>query len=463
MTAEEKIRGRQVGVIGMARSGMAAAMLAQRHGAIVFVSDSAPEDKLKEQVRKLSDAGISCETGSHSERLLACDYLVLSPGVPLTTDILRSATEKGIPCFSELEFASWLCPGRIVAITGSNGKTTTVTLLGEMLSAGGLDTHVCGNIGRPFADVVDNMSGSSVAVVEVSTFQLETIADFRPHVGVILNLTPDHLDRHCTFENYKKTKYRIADNQTSADHFILNRDDLETMSDNPDSKATRLFFSVGSRNGVSSFVESDTLYVQVTDDPVEIIKTGEIGIPGPHNLQNASAAALVATLLDVPAATIADVLRNFPGVEHRLETVGMVAGVRFINDSKATNVDSVCFALKSVPEPTYLICGGRDKGSSYRPIIESGRERIKGLIVIGEAREKIFDELGKSFSVQFADTLEDAVRMAFDLAIPGEVVLLSPACASFDMFGNFEERGRTFKRAVHTLRNNSSKNETVSG
>ena len=404
----------------------------------------------------------STEEGIVTDQVLACDYLILSPGVPMSADIVRQATERGVPYFSELEFSSWFAKGRLVAVTGSNGKTTTTTLMGEIFAEAGFDTHVCGNIGRPLADVVEVLTDDSVTVVEVSSFQLETIADFRPDVAMILNLSADHLDRHGNMENYKQAKYRITENQSSEDYFILNRDDADLVSDNPATAAQRLFFSTGKRNGVASFIENESLFYGVGDDCRPVIGINEIGIPGPHNLQNASAAAVAAGLLGVKSDVIARVLKSFPGVEHRLETVSRVAGVRFINDSKATNVDSVCWALRSMKEPVYLILGGRHKGAAYTPIIEVGREKIKGLLVLGEARDKVFADLGKTFPTEFVDTLQDAVRKGFDLAVPGETVLLSPGCASFDMFENFEERGMTFKTAVGSLKNNRNSNEKVS-
>jgi UDP-N-acetylmuramoylalanine--D-glutamate ligase len=451
-----------IGVIGMARSGLAAALLAKRNGADVFVSDAGYADQLSEATAALNAAGISYETGGHSDQVLACDYLILSPGVPTTVGIVHKATERGIPYFSELEFSSWFAKGRLVAVTGSNGKTTTTTLIGEILREAGIDTHVCGNIGRPLADVVELLTDDSVTVVEVSSFQLETIAEFHPHVAMILNLSADHLDRHGNMENYKQTKYRITENQGSDDYFVVNRDDTILVSDNPSTTAQRLFFSTGTRNGVASFVENETLFYGSGDDLRPVIGVSEIGIPGPHNLQNASAATVAVGVLGVKHDVIARVLKSFAGVEHRLETVSRVAGVRFINDSKATNVDSVCWALRSMQEPVYLILGGRHKGAPYTPIIDVGRERIKGLLVLGEAKDKIFADLGKTFPTEFVDTLQDAIRKGFELAVPGETVLLSPGCASFDMFENFEQRGMAFKAAVGSLKNNRNSNEKVS-
>ncbi len=463
MTIEERTKGRKIGVIGMARSGMAAARLALEGGGLLFVSDSGSEDNLKLQCDELRNLDIPFETGGHTARLLENDYLVVSPGVPLGIEIIARARQKGIPVFSELEFASWRCPARMVAVTGSNGKTTTTTLIGEILTAAGLDAHVCGNIGRPFAEVVGKTTADSVAVVEVSSFQLETIADFRPYVATILNLTPDHIDRHGSFEAYKKTKYRVTENQTDKDVLILNREDRETIADNPTTRARRIYFSAVSRTDCETWVEDGSLWTRVKGDNRRVIDVNEIAIKGPHNLQNAATAVAVAGQFGVDLEAMARVLKSFPGVEHRLEKVKSVAGVEFINDSKATNVDSVCYALRSMTRPTYLICGGRDKEGDFRPIVEAGKDRVKCIVAIGEAKEKIFGVLGKAFPTQFADSLEDAVALCFDLAIPGEAVLLSPGCASFDQFENYEHRGRVFKTAVASLKNGKNSDEIVSG
>ncbi len=460
MTTEARIKGRQVGIIGMARSGIAAAMLAKKLGGVPFVSDTSREELLWNRIKQLQEVDIPYETGGHTDRLLESDYIVISPGVPLQSEIVTRIRAKGIPVFSEIEFASWVCKGQIVAITGSNGKTTTTTLIGEMLTAGGYKTFVCGNIGEPFAGVADSIPAQGIAVVEISTFQLETIADFRPHIAMILNLSEDHLDRHGSFENYKAAKYRITDNQTADDYLILNLDDPILTSDHIRTKASRLFFSVHDKPEAYAFVKDDRLWIRKGTQETEIIKCSDILIPGPHNLQNASAAAIVASLLDVSPAVLHSVLSTFPGVEHRLERVGVVNGVTFINDSKATNVNSVCYALQSVQPPIYLILGGRDKGAPYEPLIQYGKGKIKGIVAIGEAREKIRNSLSRVFSVTFADSLVDAVQACYKMALPGETVLLSPACASFDMFENFEHRGRVFKDAVARLKNGTA-NKTV--
>ena len=461
MTKEEKIRGRRVGVIGMARSGVAAALLARQQGGIPFVSDAGRADLLTAQTSRLTKAGIPFETDKHTERVLEVDYLVISPGVSLKADIIKRAQAKGIPVFSEIEFASWFCQGKIVAITGTNGKTTTTALTGEVFKASGMPTFVCGNIGLPFAEITNQVPPDGVAVVEISSFQLETVADFHPQVAMILNITPDHLDRHGSMEGYRNVKFRIAENQSPQDFFVINREDPELAAHTAKTAATRIAFSTQNDTTANTFVRDGALWTRINGKETRIIACNEIGIPGPHNLQNAAAAVISGGLLGVSADAMAQALHHFPGVEHRLEKAGSVAGVYFINDSKATNVDSVCVALRSMTTPTYLILGGRDKGAPYTPIIEAGKKVIKGLLVLGEARDKIFEQLGKSFPTEFVPTLEQAVTRGFELAHPGEAVLLSPGCSSFDMFENFEHRGRAFKAAVASLKNGKKKSETV--
>ena len=462
MTIEERIKDRNIGIIGMARSGVAAAVLAESFGGKPFVSDSKSAEHLTTEISRLKNAAIPYETGGHSDKLLSVDYIIVSPGVPLNIDIIKQAIEKGIPLFSEIEFASWCCKGKIIAVTGSNGKTTTTTLLGEIFSAAGFDTFVAGNIGMPFSEIVTKIPENGIAVIEVSNFQLETISDFKPDVALILNLTPDHLDRHGTFENYVKAKFRITENQGSSEHLILNHDDKETGNAKFTTDAAIHYFSAEQNEQADAFVENNTLVIRKENKIEKIIDSDEIIIPGPHNLQNASAAVCVASLFDIPAAVSYKVLTLFSGVEHRMENVGSVAGINFVNDSKATNVDSVCYALRSIHTPLYLIAGGRDKDSDFTPIIEHGINKIKSIIAIGEAKEKIFDTLGTAFPIVFSDSLSKAVEKAFELAVPGETIMLSPGCASFDMFENFEQRGRKFKQAVTELKNGKNENESLS-
>ncbi len=445
----------------MARSGIAAALMAEKLGAEVFVSDAGDSDRLKPQTERLTAAGIEFETGSHSERILASDYVIISPGIPLSVPIAQSLLKRSIPVFSELEFASWACRGSIVAVTGSNGKTTTTTLIGELFKAAGYDTFVCGNIGRPFAEVAPLVPENGIAVVEVSTYQLETIEDFKPHVALLLNLTPDHLDRHGSFEAYKEMKYRITENQADVDHFIINHDDPETMAADINTDAIRSGFSAVGKQDALTFVEDGWLWAVIGGRDIRVVAVSEMGIEGQHNLQNAAAAVAAGIPYGIAPEVMAGALKEFAGVEHRLEKVGRVAGINFVNDSKATNVESTVVALRAVASPVHLILGGRDKGSPYGPIGKAGRNHVRSVVAIGEARDKVFDALGKTFPTQFAESMEQAVNMCFQTARPGETVLLSPACASFDMFDSFEHRGQAFKEAVAALTRDRKENGTV--
>ena len=461
MNAKQKIDGRRIGIIGMARSGTACALLAKRMGGEPFVSDSAADNKLTEAMSSLAANNIVFETGGHSDKLMNCDYLVVSPGIPADLEIIKNAEESGIPIFSEIEFASWVFEGKICAVTGSNGKTTTTTLIGEMLNAAKLKSEVCGNIGKPFSEIADSSDKDTIAVVEVSSFQLERIEEFHPEIALILNVTPDHLDRYENFEDYKQMKQRVTENQIAADRLILNQDDKETRTANIRTKADIQFFTTTADNGAKCFVKENKILLNKNSAAEEVISVSDILIPGPHNVQNALAAVAAASCFGVEPETMAGVLRTFRGVAHRLESIGRVAGISFVNDSKATNVDSVCWALKSFEQPLYLIAGGRDKGGKFASIADYARGKIKGIIAIGEAKEQIFDALGHDFQVQQTDSLESAVKLAFELAIPGEVVLLSPGCASFDMFDDYQHRGQAFKKAVASLKNGKEKDETV--
>jgi len=438
----------------MARSGMAAARLIRQLGGTPFVSDLKSAVDLADEIAELRALNIEFEIGEHSDRLLDVEFVVLSPGIPASAPIVQKVLEKGLPVFSEIELASWFCRGRMIAVTGSNGKTTTTTLLGAMLNDGGVDAVVCGNIGYPFSDAVLSIPENGFAVVEVSSFQLELIEEFRPYISMILNITPDHLDRYEDFDGYKAAKYRICDNQVAADYLILNADDAVLGSNHIRTDAHKVQFSITRNLPAGVFQRGGTLVGVAGEHTYNIIDIDQIRIPGPHNLQNAAAAGMAALLVGVTPESIAGTLRSFPGVEHRMEDVGTIAGIRFINDSKATNVDSVCYALRSVKTQICLIAGGREKGTSFEPLLQHGQDKIKEIILIGEAREKMFEALGKKFPVQFASDLEDAVRRAFQSASPGDTVMLSPACASFDMFDSYEHRGKMFKRIVASLRNN---------
>jgi UDP-N-acetylmuramoylalanine--D-glutamate ligase len=466
MNRVDRIKGRKVSIIGMARSGVAAAELVQQLGGSPFVSDVLPRQKLDEVLSRLEQSGIPFEYGGHTERVLDCDYIILSPGVPSKVDIIQQAAQAGLPIFSEIELAYWVCRGSILAITGSNGKTTTTALLGEICAASGRPTVVAGNIGTPFSQVARQVPEQGLVVLEVSSFQLERIEQFAPLASVLLNLTPDHLDRYDSFESYCAAKYRLFENQTPDQFAIINADDPVTMTYKNNFAARRLFFSINEpktsdRPIPGVFTRGERLIGRLDGEEIDIIDVHRIRIPGPHNLANAAAASAAALVAGIPPGVIASALESFPGVEHRLEPAGEIGGVRFVNDSKGTNVDAVVVALHSMTGKVNLIAGGRDKGGDFTQLLPAAQGKVEHLILVGEAKDKIFQQLGRHIPVVMAATMEDAVRKAFDLSHPGYTVLLSPGCASFDMYRNYEERGRDFKAIVHKLKNGKSNGATI--
>ncbi len=448
----DRVTGKKVAIVGMARSGLALAKLLRSYGARIFVSEVKAESQLSKEIGILEESGVVWECGGHTEKVVTDrDYIVVSPGVPDNIPILKKARSLNLPVFSEIEVASWMCQAKIVGISGSNGKTTTTTLVGEILKKAGLKAEVAGNVGTAFSSVADSLSEEGIAVLELSSFQLERISEFKPHIAAILNLSPDHLDRYPNFEAYISAKLRIFENQDHEDYAVLNADDTLTEKIRKNLSSKVMLFSTKKELEQGAYVKNGHLVVKLDRKETEISPAAEIGIKGPHNLSNATCATLIAALLKVKPEVIAQTLREFKGVEHRLEEVATVRGVRFINDSKATNVDSVWYALQSVPAPIVLIAGGKDKGSSYRPLSALVKERVKMLILIGQAAGKIRAEIGSLTKTIDALTLEEAVELAFRNAQPGDTVLLSPACASFDMFENFEHRGRVFKQKILEL------------
>ncbi|OGC84807.1 MAG: UDP-N-acetylmuramoylalanine--D-glutamate ligase [candidate division Zixibacteria bacterium RBG_19FT_COMBO_42_43] len=437
----------------MARSGLALAKTLKELGAKVFVSDLKDEKILKSETNELKKLKIDFETGEHSPKLLQeKDYLVLSPGVPGDIPIVKEAEFLGLPVFSEIEVAYWLCPAEIVAITGSNGKTTTTTLMREILKKAGRKTWVAGNIGVAFSGVLSQITSEGIVVLEVSSFQLEKIQEFKPRISAILNLSPDHLDRYPNVDSYIQAKFRIFENQDKSDFAVLNYDDLLLRKKAAEIKAPVLFFSTSTGLEEGAYIKDKNLIVKLGGKEKRIIDINQIGIKGPHNLSNAACTSLIATILGVKPETIAEVLKEFKGVEHRLEPVAEINGIKFINDSKATNVDSVWYALQSVANPIILIAGGKDKGGDFSKLASLVKDKVKLLILIGQAKEKIKSVLGSLTETVEAQDLAEAVQTAYKKAQAGDAVLLSPACASFDMFLNFEERGKVFKQEVAKLK-----------
>lgn len=447
-----ELRKKNITVIGAARSGAAVATLLQRQGAKLFVSDSGKGEKVRPYLSQLSTAGIEFELGAHTEKVFNCSLMVISPGVPSTAPIVVEAQKRGIKVLSELEVASWFCPSPVIAITGSNGKTTTTTLVGRILSDAKKKHVVAGNIGTAFSAVVLELDQTTLAVLEVSSFQLDHCETFRPWISVILNITPDHMDRYGnSMERYTASKSRIFMNQTPGDIFIYNADDEWTTKGARAVTARKIGFSLRQTMSEGAFTEQNKLMTSLGGKRTAIIAANEISIPGMHNLSNAMAATLVGLLCGVGPASVRATLRNFKGVEHRLEFVRTVNGVRYINDSKATNVESVWYALQSFEEPIVLLLGGRDKGNDYSKLHELVKNRVRAIVAMGESAEKIVAVFGSRKKTVKASSMDEAVQAAQSLASQGDVVLLSPACASFDWFENYEQRGAVFKDLVQQL------------
>ena len=449
------VNGSKVTIIGGARSGVAVADLLKRGGASVFVTDAEPI--AAEHSSSLQQAGVDFESGGHSDRAVEADFIVISPGVPDSAPIVQRVRDEGLSIYSEIEAASWFCRAPIVAITGSNGKTTTTALLGHVFRTAGFDTHVGGNIGYPFSSFADKVEEDAIVVLEVSSFQLDHIDAFRPRVSMILNITPDHLDRYDhKFENYARAKFRVFENQRDDDIYIHNQDDpvvreksVSLRSEQPSLRV--LGFSQESELEEGAFVRGNELVLRINQEET-LMRLEELSLQGRHNLYKSRAAAMAARVMEVGSDYVRESLMSFEGVPHRLELVREIDGVRYVNDSKATNVNAVWYALESFSQPVVLIAGGRDKGNDYSSLKPLVRGRTRAVIAIGESSKKVVDELGpETERIAEAGSMEEAVEFARALAQPGDVVLLSPACASFDMFENYEQRGEVFKRSVHGL------------
>ena len=451
-----ELKDKRVLVVGLGKSGVASALFLKEHGARVTVSDTKSGDDLRNEIPTLLDHGITVETGGHGERTFrGQDLIVVSPGVPVDAPPLVQARSLGEMVIGEIELAAQFLPGSIVAITGSNGKTTTTTLTGEILAAAGLPTLVGGNIGTPAISLAPRAKPETVIVLEVSSFQLETIRTFHPKIAVVLNVTPDHLDRHRTLEAYVDAKARIFENQTSEDFAVLNADDPTCVSMAGRTQAKVFWFSrqkevkqgAWVRDGAVVFRDGSGAEKTVQH---EIMLASEIPLKGAHNLENALAAVCVGMLMGCAPEKIRQAVRDFKAVEHRLEFVATIRGVDYYNDSKATNVDATIKALESFPANIHLILGGKDKGSDYSVLNDLLRQRVKRVYTIGAAAAKIESQI-KNVEVVHAETLENAIRKANASAEPGDVVLLAPACASFDQFKNYEQRGQVFKKIVQEL------------
>ena len=449
------LKDKKVLVVGLGKSGRAAALFLRRRGAQVTVSDVRSADQLAQQIPSLLEAGIIVEAGGHGMHTFhSQDLIVVSPGVPLNTPELVQASNLGLPIIGELELAAHFLKGKILAVTGSNGKTTTTTLLGEILAAGGLQTLVGGNIGVPVIELIDDSTDASWSVLEVSSFQLETTQHFHPAISVILNITPDHLDRHGSFENYAAAKERIFAAQSAEDSLVLNADNTPCEEAAARSTARIYWFSIEHAVPQGAWLQQGAVVYRAAENAATEYVMPLSGIPlkGAHNIENVLAAVCAARLAGVSAESIRSSVESFQAVEHRLEYVATRHGVAFYNDSKATNVDATAKAIAAFSGGIHLILGGKDKGSPYTVLGELLRERVSAVYTIGAAAGKIESELRGVVSLYSCETLEKAVAAAFAAARSGEVVLLAPACAGFDQFESYEHRGRVFKQLVKELR-----------
>ncbi|HQZ49903.1 MAG: UDP-N-acetylmuramoyl-L-alanine--D-glutamate ligase [Chitinophagaceae bacterium] len=440
-------------ILGGGESGVGSALLAKQQGYDVFLSDGS---SLKNEYRnELMNAGIAFEEGKHSsEKILNADEVMKSPGIPEKTEIMKLIREKGIQVISEMELAyRFKGESKIIAITGSNGKTTTTAMTYHICHEAGLDCAMVGNIGDSFARRIAE-DPSALYVVEVSSFQLDDIITFRPDIAILTNITEDHLDRYdYKFENYIKSKFRIIMNQKATDHFIYCCDDEVTMEylNKFNIQSNQLPISMKKELPNGAFIKDGDMYVRTGQD-FTTMSVFDFALKGKHNQYNTMAACVAATTLDIRKEKIRDAVQNFQSLEHRMEHVATVRGVEFINDSKATNVNSTWYALESMTKPTILILGGVDKGNDYSLIQELVNEKVKAIICLGTDNRKIHEAFGNKVStIVNTSTSAEAVHAAFHFADKGDVVLLSPACASFDLFKNYEDRGNQFKQVVKDL------------
>jgi UDP-N-acetylmuramoylalanine--D-glutamate ligase len=457
-----ELRGKRVLVVGLARTGVATALFCAARGANVTATDARTENEIGESIAPLRSAGVELEFGGQENIFFEQDLIVPSPGVPSDAPLLQGARAKGVTIWSEVELADRFLQGRLIGITGSNGKTTTTSLIEHILRSAGFPTILAGNIGTPLIARVEETSDNTITVVELSSFQLELIETFRPNISVFLNLTADHLDRHHTLEAYGRAKARIFENQTEADSAVLNADDPATTPLAP-AKPHVYWFSRKQRVAQGAFVRGNEIIFRHEGEEEAVLSLQDIPLAGAHNVENVLAAVAATRQAGAEPAAIARGVRSFAGVEHRLEFVAEIAGVRYFNDSKATNVDATLKALDSFPGRILVILGGKDKGSDYTLLQRPLREKAILALLIGAAAEKIETQIAGSLAIERAGTIERAVEIASHAARPGDVVLLAPACASFDQFQNYEHRGRVFKELVHNLKRQAASTSSARG
>jgi len=450
------VAGREVLVLGIGASGAAAAQLLLQRGAVVRCSDRCQEEDVQRKAAFLRDLGCRVELGAHREDFArGAELAVISPGIDPSIPLVKKLAHDGIPLLSEIELAFRFCACPVIAVTGTNGKTTVVTLLEKVLLASGRRAVACGNIGRPFSEGVGGENSPELVVLEVSSFQLEAIREFTPWIGVILNITDDHLDRYPGLEEYARAKAALFRNQGSRDWAVVRAEDravwekYEVLG-----RQSVLLFSASGALDEGACREGDTLLIKRDGRRGEICRRRDVTLVGEHNIENVLAVAAVSSICGVKLGVLRETIESFHGLPHRMEPIATQGGVRYINDSKATNPGAVIRALQSLEGPVLLIAGGKDKGFDYSVLRKEVSKKVKTSILIGEAKERMRRALDGVTETLYAETLPDAVEFAAARAVPGDTVLLSPACSSYDMFNNFEERGEVFKRCVWGLMTN---------
>ncbi len=461
-------RGKTALVVGAGRTGIAAARFLLALQARVILTDIQERKDLQDSLAPvletaLQSGELKLELGGHRHESFAnCDFVVASPGIPLMLPYFETSRKAGIPILAEVELAFRHLKGTVIAITGTNGKTTTTMLVSHLLARAGMKAYAAGNIGAPLIDFAADSTPESVYAVELSSFQLEGIHEFRPFIGAILNLAPDHMDRYSRFEDYVSAKSRILMNQGRTDYAVLNADDPATAAMRTKVRARPVLFSRTQTPAEGAFIRNGRAVFRKEAKETDLFPVSAVGLPGPHNLENVLAACAMSILAGAPTESLEESIRAFKGVEHRIEFVLEMDGVRYFNDSKATNVASAAKSLESFSGNVHLIAGGRDKEGDFTVLKSLVRERVKQLVLIGEAAEKIRKALAGTTVIRKAQTIEEAVQLCSRLAERGDVVLLAPACASFDMFKDYEHRGRAFKEAVFGMRNRSGFNADYS-
>jgi len=448
-----ELKNRHIVVVGLGKSGLSVAKFLKNRGADPVITDLAPAEKLPDMVYDAYQAGIPTELGGHKqETFTSSDLIILSPGVPHTIGPVIAAREKGIPVWGEIELASRFIAQPVIAVTGTNGKTTTTTLIGDMLTQSGHRVFVGGNIGNPLIDYADSDEKADIVVAEISSFQLDTTDTFKPAVGVLLNIAEDHLDRYDDFHAYALSKAKLFQNQTESDVAVLNYNDPMVRSVTEHVKAAKLFFNVEKTAEKGAAINCDTVYLNVAGDRKGEIDIRTISLRGRHNHENIAAASLAALAAGGHVDGILNAVNRFTGLPHRIEHVATVNGVEYYDDSKATNIGAVIRALETFTVPLVLIMGGRDKGGDYNRLNDLIKNHARLVVLIGEAADKIEQSIGGRVQTVKINSMDEAVYTASRNAKPGDAVLLSPACSSFDMFENYQKRGDAFCRAVKTLR-----------